>query len=72
MKTIFVLLAVTSLTGFLTGCQSPPAATTPVANPSAVATRNNCYSLLYQLLDEQKDVSILRFIKPEHKDVKNS
>jgi hypothetical protein len=27
--------------------------------------------LLHQLLDEQKDVSILRFIKPEHTDVKN-
>ena len=35
------------------------------------ATRNNCYSLLHQLLDEQKDVSILRFIKREHSDVKN-
>ena len=32
--------------------------------------RNNCYSLLHQLLDEQKDVSLLRFIKPEHTDVK--
>jgi hypothetical protein len=27
--------------------------------------------LLHQLLDEQKDVSILRFIKREHSDVKN-
>jgi hypothetical protein len=27
--------------------------------------------LLHQLLNEQKDVSILRFIKPEHSDVKN-
>jgi hypothetical protein len=27
--------------------------------------------LLHQLLDEQKDVSILRFIKSEHTDVKN-
>jgi hypothetical protein len=32
--------------------------------------RNNCYSLLHQLLDEQKDVSILRFIKPEPGDLK--
>ena len=32
--------------------------------------RNNCYSLLHQLLDEQKDVSLLRFIKSEQSDVK--
>ncbi len=31
--------------------------------------RFNCYSLLHQLLDEQKDVSILRFIKPESSDL---
>jgi len=37
---------------------------------AAQATRNNCYSLLHQLLDEQKDVSMLRFIKREHFDVK--
>ena len=38
---------------------------------AALATRNNCYSLLHQLLNEQKDVSMLRFIKREHTDVKN-
>jgi hypothetical protein len=27
--------------------------------------------LLHQLLDDEKDVSMLRFIKPEHADVKN-
>jgi hypothetical protein len=37
---------------------------------SNASTRNNCYSLLHQLLDEQKDVSVLRFIKSEHYDVK--
>ena len=37
----------------------------------APTTRNNCYSLLHQLLDDQKDVSILRFIKREHSDVKD-
>ena len=36
---------------------------------AAQSTRNNCYSLLHQLLDEQKDVSILRFIKPESSDL---
>ncbi len=51
----------------LTGCQSPQAA---YPSGSKAATRNNCYSLLHQLLDEQKDVSILRFIKREHTDVK--
>ena len=35
------------------------------------STRNNCYSLLHQLLDQQKDVSILRFIKPEQSNLKN-
>src|ERR1039457_159525 len=52
----------------LTGCQSPKAG--PPSGSSA-STRNNSYSLLHQLLDEQKDVSILRFIKREHSDVKN-
>ena len=54
----------------LTGCQSPKAGS-PSGSSAARATRNNCYGLLHQLLDEQKDVSILRFIKPEHSDVKN-
>src|ERR1700676_1497664 len=51
----------------LTGCQSPKAGS---PSGSSAATRNNCYSLLHQLLDEQKDVSMLRFIKPEHTDLK--
>ena len=51
----------------LTGCQSSRAM--PPVQVGA-STRNNCYSLLHQLLDEQKDVSMLRFIKPEHADVK--
>ena len=33
--------------------------------------RNNSYSLLHQLLDEEKDISILRFIKRENTDLKN-
>jgi hypothetical protein len=51
----------------LTGCQSPKAMP-PVE--SGASTRNNGYSLLHQLLDEQKDVSVLRFIKPEQADLK--
>jgi len=69
MKIILPLLAAVLLaTGLLTGCQSPKA---KPPSRSSVATRNNCYSLLHQLLDNEKDVSLLRFIKPEHADVKN-
>ena len=53
----------------LTGCQSPKAG--PRRGDRTLATRNNCYSLLHQLLDEQKDISVLRFIKPERADLKN-
>jgi hypothetical protein len=31
--------------------------------------RNNCYSLLHQLLEQEKHVSLLRFIKDEKSDV---
>jgi hypothetical protein len=65
-----LLVAMLSVACVLTGCQSPKAGS-PSGSSAAQATRNNCYSLLHQLLDEQKDVSILRFIKPEHSDVKN-
>jgi hypothetical protein len=69
MKIIFPLLAAMLLgASLLTGCQSPKAES---PSGSSAATRNNCYSLLHQLLDDEKDVSLLRFIKPEHADVKN-
>jgi hypothetical protein len=64
---ISLLAAMFSVACFLTGCQSPKAA--PPAQ-SGASIRNNCYSLLHQLLDEQKDVSLLRFIKSEQSDVK--
>jgi hypothetical protein len=71
MKLIPPLLAVMlSAACVLTGCQSPKVGT-PVESGAAQSTRNNCYSLLHQLLDEQKDVSILRFIKREQTEVKN-
>jgi hypothetical protein len=54
----------------LAGCQSPTAKP-PNGGGAAQAIRNNGYSLLHQLLDEQKDVSMLRFIKREHSDVRN-
>jgi hypothetical protein len=56
-----VLLSVACI---LTGCQSPKAKSAS-GGRTAQSTGNNCYSLLHQLLDEQKDVSILRFIKRE-------
>jgi hypothetical protein len=65
-----MLTAMFSVACLLTGCQSPKAGP-PAGNGAALSTRNNCYSLLHQLLDEQKDVSMLRFIKREHSDVKN-
>lgn len=71
VKIIPSLLAVVlSAACVLTGCQSPKASA-PVESGAAQATRNNCYSLLHDLLDAQKDVSLLRFIKREHADVRN-
>jgi hypothetical protein len=70
MKIIPSLLAVMSLAAcLLTGCQSPKAMS-PHESSAAQSTRNNCYSLLHQLLNEQKNVSLLRFIRPERSDVK--
>lgn len=54
-----------------TGCQSPPSPAPPASPTGAQGTRNNCYSLLHQLTEEEKDVSLLRFIKREHSDVKD-
>ena len=53
----------------LAGCQSPEIKPIRVGGGKD-SIRNNCYGLLYQLLNEQKDVSLLRFIKREHPDVK--
>lgn len=63
------MAAMLSCAIFLTGCHTP-AITHRGGVAETLATRNNCYSLLHQLLDEQKDVSILRYIKREHPDVK--
>lgn len=35
------------------------------------STRSNCYSLLHELLSQEKNISLLRFIKREHEDVKS-
>jgi hypothetical protein len=53
----------------LTGCQSP-ATSSPAGSRAVASTRNNGYSLLHQLLADQKNVSLLRFIKSENSDVK--
>jgi len=69
MKIISPLLTVMLLAAcLLTGCQSPKAMS-PRQSNAMQSTRNNGYSLLHQLLAEQKDVSLLRFIKSEQSDV---
>jgi hypothetical protein len=55
---------------FLLGCQSPPRRPR-TQTIGTEATRNNCYSLLHQLLSEEKDISKLRFIKRENIDLKD-
>jgi hypothetical protein len=53
----------------LLGCQSPPVAPRKETTITE-STRNNAYSLLHQLMAQEKDVSMLRFIKREHADLK--
>jgi hypothetical protein len=70
MKVILSLLTVMlAVACVLTGCQAPKART-PVETGAAATTRNNCYSLLHQLLNDEKNVGLLRFIKREPDDVK--
>ena len=64
-----LLTAVLSVACVLSGCQSPKARA-PSGGNATQSTRNNCYSLLHQLLNDQKNVSLLRFIKREQEDVK--
>jgi hypothetical protein len=60
------------LGGLFVGCQSAPPPAPPVADHGLTVTlRNNSYALLYQLMGEEKDVSLLRFIKREHQDLKD-
>lgn len=71
MKLILPALAATaSVLCCLTGCQTL-SAEPPVGSAASLSTRNNCYSLLHQLLDQEKDVSFLRFFKKEDSDVKD-
>lgn len=63
-----LLMALLLVAGVLTGCQSPKARA-PVESSAAQATRNNCYSLLHQLLADEKNVSLILYIKREQDDV---
>ena len=71
MKILFPRLAamLLSLACVLTGCQTPKAQPSS-GSRAAHSTRNNCYSLLHQLLNDEKNVGLLRFIKREEDDVK--
>jgi hypothetical protein len=69
----FLLAALGTL--LLAGCQTTSVDSQTPAKPQAdhqapPSSRNNGYSLLHQLLDEQKDVSKLRFIKREPAELK--
>jgi DNA-binding MarR family transcriptional regulator len=68
-RPVLILLAAS----ILAGCQS--GVLKPMPKPSdpglAETTRNNSYSLLYQLMDEEKDVSLLRLVKHEEPSVKD-
>jgi hypothetical protein len=68
MKTWFAAMLLAACV--LTGCQSPKAMHSS-GGDARQSARNNSYSLLHQLLDDEKDVSLLHFIKSEHPDVKN-
>ena len=64
------LIAAMVVTCLLTGCASPKAQVHAVSAAPQM-TRNNCYSLLHQLLQQQKRVALLRFVKKEEEDIKN-
>jgi hypothetical protein len=63
------LAVVLSVAWALTGCQSPKVARASSGGNTAQATRNNCSSLLNQLLDEEKKVSLILLIKREQDNV---
>jgi hypothetical protein len=58
------------LVALVAGCQKPRERRGVEALDSR-AIRDNCYSLLYELLEEEKDVSKLRFIKREKPELKD-
>ena len=63
------LCALGAFISLFAGCKTPP----PAARPNISLTentRNNCYSLLKQLLDNEKDVNLLHLIKAETPDLR--
>ena len=69
MKIIPTLLTVMlSVACVLTGCQSQQVRS-PAESGATPTIRNNCYSLLHDLLNDQKNVSLLLYIKREEDDV---
>lgn len=66
---LFVVGAMLTTACVLTGCQSPKAMALR-GSGVAQSARNDCYSLLHQLLNDEKKVGMLRFIKREQDDVK--
>ncbi len=55
----------------LSGCKTFGSNKVEVQETPSVAVRNNCYSLLYQLLNEEKGISRLSLIKKEPPRVKD-
>lgn len=64
-----LLTVILSVACVLTSCQSPEAARAPSVGSAPKPVRNNCYSLLHQLLADEKNVGLLLFIKREQDDV---
>lgn len=67
MNSRFSPVLIVLAAAILAGCQSDVLKPTPGPSDPGLATttRNNSYSLLYQLMDEEKDVSLLRLVKHE-------
>jgi hypothetical protein len=57
--------------GLSAGCETRPETRSLANTAIAPSARNNAYSLLHQLFGEQKDVSLLRFIRPENTALKD-
>jgi len=66
----FQLCLLPLLAGILGGCQSGPLVGREAVAVGGQSTRDNSYSLLHQLLADEKNVALLRFIKREESDVK--
>jgi hypothetical protein len=70
MNSARLLLTVCGIAALCVGCHLFPPAPRPPA-VGAATTRNNAYSLLHQLLSEDKDVSYLSLVKRENAPLKD-